>query len=319
MKKLISALLIIVMLFGIVPFSNAAKNTLGATEASAKETVNGSFRYLKDYICKHGTTDSSGENIKVNIKNNIYKYTLYFRSYESFLIIYNRKSDEIRFEYLSSDGDEETYVAVSRKSDVDAISYSCFYFLGNVMFKASFNPAKYYYDMPLKYKSYSDGYAGEVVEELLEEGLTPTGVDETVSAIIKISDMWLESIMGISIGNFGFTKIANPMPLPTSQKSVLKIGDFTLNYKKKARIIPAFVIGNDEKPELTFEYTSSNPSVVTVDGSGSIYATGRGETTITCTVKNGSRVVQKDVHHVTVDFSFGQWLIWIFLLGFLWY
>ena len=41
--------------------------------------------------------------------------------------------------------------------------------------------------------------------------------------------------------------------------------------------------------------------------------------TITCTVTDEYGNVAKDTCNVNVYFSFGQWLIWILLLGFLWY
>ncbi len=97
----------------------------------------------------------------------------------------------------------------------------------------------------------------------------------------------------------------------------VKINDIELKYKEGTTIKPEITADDGVKYEVKFE--SSNPKVATVDKDGKITTTGKGETKITCTVTDQYGNVAKDTCKVTVKFSFGQWLIWILLFGFLWY
>ncbi len=66
-------------------------------------------------------------------------------------------------------------------------------------------------------------------------------------------------------------------------------------------------------------YTSSNPKVVTVNENGNITTHGRGTATITATYEFEGGEIITDTCNVTVNFTFIQWIIYILLLGFLWY
>lgn len=108
--------------------------------------------------------------------------------------------------------------------------------------------------------------------------------------------------------------------LPTV-KSV-SIGDVSLNYKSSATIIPT--ITADEGASYTVTYTSSNPSVATVDNSGKVTSVkqsglNRGSTVITSTVTDSYGNTVTDTCTVTVQFTWWQWLIKIALFGWLWY
>lgn len=83
-----------------------------------------------------------------------------------------------------------------------------------------------------------------------------------------------------------------------------------MNYKDSASL-SATVSGVSN---AKVAWSSSDTDVVAVDDNGNITATGRGNATITATYGNYTASCD-----VTVNFSFGQWLIWILLLGFLWY
>ncbi len=100
-------------------------------------------------------------------------------------------------------------------------------------------------------------------------------------------------------------------------KSVSICDDFSLNYKQLSKISPK--IEADEGVKYAIEYKSSNPNVATVDNNGNVYGVNCGNTIITCTVTDEYGNVAKDTCTVTVKFQWWQWLIWIFLLGFLWY
>ncbi len=95
------------------------------------------------------------------------------------------------------------------------------------------------------------------------------------------------------------------------------IDDISMNYKKSTTINPRIEADSGVNYEVT--YTTSNPKVATVDENGNVYASGKGNATITCTVTDQYGNVVTDTSNVNVGYSFGQWLIWILLFGFLWY
>lgn len=68
-----------------------------------------------------------------------------------------------------------------------------------------------------------------------------------------------------------------------------------------------------------YSFSSSDAAVVTVNEEGIITATGRGTAIITCTaIDNQVENAQINIT-INVKFTILQWIIWIFLLGFLWY
>ena len=92
---------------------------------------------------------------------------------------------------------------------------------------------------------------------------------------------------------------------------------FKVKYKETAKFKPQIAMVDNEAYTVT--YTSSDTSVATVDKDGNITTVHKGTADITCTVTDASGNVTTETCTVNVKFSFGQWLIWIFLLGFLWY
>lgn len=63
-------------------------------------------------------------------------------------------------------------------------------------------------------------------------------------------------------------------------------------------------------------WSSSDTDVAVVDEAGNVFTTGRGEATITCASVDGQSVSQCPVE---VKYTFKQWLIVIFLFGWIWY
>lgn len=95
------------------------------------------------------------------------------------------------------------------------------------------------------------------------------------------------------------------------------LSDVKLNYKNSIYLNPDINI--DDSLKYTVSYVSSNPSVATVDENGNIYGAGKGNATITCTVTDEFGNVVSDTCDVEVNYTFGQWLIVIFLFGWIWY
>lgn len=93
------------------------------------------------------------------------------------------------------------------------------------------------------------------------------------------------------------------------------LNDISLSYKSTAKL------DSESKPaDCSIEYKSSDIKIASVDANGNITATGAGTATITRTVTDADgNVVAKDTCKVTVSYTFIQWLIRIFLFGFIWY
>lgn len=98
----------------------------------------------------------------------------------------------------------------------------------------------------------------------------------------------------------------------------VSISDTTLIYKTADTIKPEINI--DAGVNHITEYTSSNPSIVFVDKNGNITSIGgTGEVIITITVTDEYGNVVEDSCKVTVSYKWWQWLIIIFLFGWIWY
>ena len=97
----------------------------------------------------------------------------------------------------------------------------------------------------------------------------------------------------------------------------VSISDITVNYKDSAKITSQITLDGDVK--YTTSFTSSDTSVATIDKDGRVTTLRKGTTTVTCTVTDEYGNTTKDTCTVTVKFQWWQWLIWILLLGFLWY
>lgn len=97
----------------------------------------------------------------------------------------------------------------------------------------------------------------------------------------------------------------------------VEIEDISVQYKDSATIVP--VIDAAANAEYTVAYTSSNTDVVVVDEDGNITTQSKGSAEITCTVTDSNGNVVEDTCNVEVTFAFWQWIIYILLLGFIWY
>ena len=97
----------------------------------------------------------------------------------------------------------------------------------------------------------------------------------------------------------------------------VSIGDISINYKASAKI--ECNVNADAGVKYTVKYSSSNPSVATVDSNGKVTATGTGDATITCTVTDEYGNTVSDTCNVNVSYTWWQWIIVIVLFGWIWY
>ncbi len=90
--------------------------------------------------------------------------------------------------------------------------------------------------------------------------------------------------------------------------------EITLRYRKSGKLTAE--ISPEYAAIPTVSWSSSDPSVVTVDENGVLTPVGRGTATVTCASDDGAA---EDTCTVTVKFAWWQWIIWTILFGFLWY
>ncbi len=102
-----------------------------------------------------------------------------------------------------------------------------------------------------------------------------------------------------------------------AQVQSVEANDITLYYKQSGKIQPR--IKADDGASYTVRYVSSNPDIATVDRSGKVYGAKRGTTQIKITVTDVSGKTVTDYCTVEVKNNFLQWLIVIFLFGWIWY
>lgn len=95
------------------------------------------------------------------------------------------------------------------------------------------------------------------------------------------------------------------------------VSDISVSYKGTTKIEPDVKFVGDV--DYTVEYSSSNESIATVDKDGNVTATGTGEAEITVTVTDEYGNVVEDTCTATVSYVWWQWLIIIFLFGWIWY
>lgn len=135
---------------------------------------------------------------------------------------------------------------------------------------------------------------------------------KTSSAKIDKSDITLK-ITNCTVSSLGGSvNVANKVGVYTSFDTIELASDsLTMNYKTTGNIEYETTLSDS-----SVTWSSSNEKVVKVDENGTLTAVGRGTATITAGTADG---VVVDECKVTVNFSTIQWIIYILLLGFLWY
>lgn len=136
---------------------------------------------------------------------------------------------------------------------------------------------------------------------------------------------WTVTVPATSVSNG--TKVLTCADCPTvlethsipkfGSVSAVVIDDFSMQYKTTSALVPAIVA--DSGVEYTVTYSSSDPSVASVDENGNVNASGTGSAEITCTVTDENGNVVTDTATVEVKYVWWQWIIIILLFGWIWY
>ncbi len=102
--------------------------------------------------------------------------------------------------------------------------------------------------------------------------------------------------------------------LKYAESVMLDARSIELNYKSSGKINAEIYPVDAYNKQV--QWSSSDESVAAVDNDGTVYAAGKGTAIITCASDDGA--VQSQCT-VTVKYTFKQWLIIIFLFGWVWY
>lgn len=105
--------------------------------------------------------------------------------------------------------------------------------------------------------------------------------------------------------------------MPADAIKGIQAGDVSINAKQSGTI--PVTVKSDGKAKYEITYISGNDGSVYVDSDGNYYGIRRGSSTVTCIAADEYGNVFTDTCTVTVNYTFGQWLIIILLFGWIWY
>ncbi len=322
MKKLIAGLLVAVMLLGCVPLSGTVRSAFGTTDAGAA-SGNPGYDTLKNYILEnYDYCDEFYKIIKLDSGDDVHCQLYLETGYD--------KSVTVEYDaYYKSNSIYNMMVTFSENSPTIVINFA----IGDL--DTDFDTNYFFvYSNTLIPEEYSgnncefwiSGYSEDWEEKYETEDAAKNAINAEANRLLYIIltdlNVYLKEKTGVSLADLGFTVFSqseeNPQPIddqPT--KSGITVRDMELRYKGFGHLNPEIAAGVGT--EYTVKYESSDPSVVKVSDNGNVEATGVGKAVITCTVTDSSGNASTAECTVTVKYNWWQWLIRIFLLGFLWY
>lgn len=112
--------------------------------------------------------------------------------------------------------------------------------------------------------------------------------------------------------------VLNTQTIPAYGKvNSVSVSNVSLDYKSSTTLNPQISI--DVGVKYTVSYSSSNPSVASVDANGKITTKDTGSATITVTVTDEYGNTVSDTCNVEVKYKWWQWILVIVLFGWIWY
>lgn len=223
MKKILSIILAVVLMFGAVPMSGTFKNILGV-EADAMETVAGSFDYLVNYIKTKGEKNDEGD-YAINSTST----TLSLVYFISASVTYCRKEGSLSFFYMKKSGEQFYCVlmTVGRNSSKYYTSASTGKNYVTLDYVSTEIDPTSYNNGALKYSREELSYTNNDYKKAIYEL-----ADDMIKESIKSFDKLLREKVGFGLGNFGFTKIAKTADVPTVSAPTFNYFDSIIEFFK---------------------------------------------------------------------------------------
>ena len=155
-------------------------------------------------------------------------------------------------------------------------------------------------------------YTGEAVESLPTVTYKGVTLQKDVDYVLRYSNnvkLGTATVLVCGIGNFTGQKV-----LSFKVTAELSIDKTTLKVRYRGKA--ALHVTVDPEGACDLIWSSSNPSVVSVDQNGNLVGRAKGTAVITETSENGAYSVSS---RVTVYYKWWQWIIIIVFFGWLWY
>ncbi len=145
------------------------------------------------------------------------------------------------------------------------------------------------------------------------EGVVVCYVDTINGEIVDIPTKVVDGYVEFEADHFSYYAVVEKLGKVNS----VSIDNISMNYKDIATITPS--ISADADVDYTVTYSSSNPSVASVDANGKVSTGKTGSATITVTVTDEYGNTVSDTCNVEVRYTWWQWIIVIVLFGWIWY